>query len=992
MEGDAATHRCYIRNCSLYFVVLEKAGHMDSDSSNSLKQFLDLIPRKVDSSAASDMASYPGAWGLKVMGKRGQTEEMLRKAIEFEYDMNDWHQCCASRLHVLKYASKRVMTYNLCLQACERDAYNLPYVPEKYLDDAMFLAAMSNEGEALWRVPEERRSYDICMAAVSSNGRALQYVPARIADYDLCKAAVSNDNRVNGERDPALAYVPDKFLKGNVGRELCELAVQKNGAAISSVPPELMSCELAKSAICHPVEALLKGVPPTSDDYSRFRLWQLSWPISRVPDAFMFRELADLSVSLFSASISGVRDAFVDIEACIKLISENWKYYGLIASPTNENRRLVKTALKSSPLALQYVPKHLRTKKMCLQAKRLGGDDVSFDWFPEEVKRELISSAKPRDNTKLQVATELQIPRMTTPDGSIVRSSESPELMVRDEPDESSLHVYYVTDLHLEHQLRLSGKTLSKVESMIEEKVAELVSSLDDTVDGFGTERGIGSSQKVNYGRGVALVGGDVADGLELTTLFYSALSRGLPRMIKIGVLGNHELWDLGVDGKKRNRPLDDVTASYRDRLKELGVYLLDNSLLIFHRGVALRHIREGILLKTDDAELTEVCRESTLLVLGGTGFSALNPTFNAEVGDIYRGTLDYDEDARRVERFRTVYEKMLRCVGDRRVIVLTHNPVHDWSNAALNPDWVYVNGHTHQNVILRKDDGTTVLSNNQVGYKPCEWCFDELIVRGRYDPFEGWLDGIYEITTVQYQDFNRGRGISMEPFKRKGTIWMLKREGTYMFVFSSGANLNLLVGGRLNRLDHPKEYYYENMSRYANGVRNAFAPYRRALDAISKEVRAVGGYGDIHGCIVDVDFWNHVYLNPYDGKVSYYYAESTVERKVFKTFRALLKSSPMRPMHPDGTYLLGRFDKARKGDDLPILSKRVMPLASVPDVVLDTDTKMYDPSRIMRSIQYVFDQDVIRIWRDAVLDYAGKTVTLPVGGSIGGLEDNSSS
>ena len=145
MEGDAATHRCYIRNCSLYFVVLEKAGHMDSDSSNSLKQFLDLIPRKVDSSAASDMASYPGAWGLKVMGKRGQTEEMLRKAIEFEYDMNDWHQCCASRLHVLKYASKRVMTYNLCLQACERDAYNLPYVPEKYLDDAMFLAAMSND-------------------------------------------------------------------------------------------------------------------------------------------------------------------------------------------------------------------------------------------------------------------------------------------------------------------------------------------------------------------------------------------------------------------------------------------------------------------------------------------------------------------------------------------------------------------------------------------------------------------------------------------------------------------------------------------------------------------------------------------------------------------------------------------------------------------------------------------------------------------------------
>lgn len=39
----------------------------------------------------------------------------------------------------------------------------------------------------------------------------------------------------------------------------------------------------------------------------------------------------------------------------------------------------------------------------------------------------------------------------------------------------------------------------------------------------------------------------------------------------------------------------------------------------------------------------------------------------------------------------------------------------------------------------------------------------------------------------------------------------------------------------------------------------------------------------------------------------------------------------------------------------------------AVPEEVLDRG--MYEPSRIMRSIQYLFDNNVIRIWRDSVLD-----------------------
>ena len=36
-------------------------------------------------------------------------------------------------------------------------------------------------------------------------------------------------------------------------------------------------------------------------------------------------------------------------------------------------------------------------------------------------------------------------------------------------------------------------------------------------------------------------------------------------------------------------------------------------------------------------------------------------------------------------------------------------------------------------------------------------------------------------------------------------------------------------------------------------------------------------------------------------------------------------------------------------------------------------DRSMYEPSRIMRSIQYIFDQNVLRVWNDAVLSIEDK-------------------
>ena len=84
---------------------------------------------------------------------------------------------------------------------------------------------------------------------------------------------------------------------------------------------------------------------------------------------------------------------------------------------------------------------------------------------------------------------------------------------------------------------------------------------------------------------------------------------------------------------------------------------------------------------------------------------------------------------------------------------------------------------------------------------------------------------------------------------------------------------------------------------------------------------------------------------------------------------KSLLESSPCPPLLRSGESMLARFNAMAKEESLPVLSRKAnkkWELATVPQVVLDRS--MYEPSRIMRSIQYIFDQNVLRVWNDAIL------------------------
>lgn len=818
-------------------------------------------------------------WHLHLwkMGKRKQTPEIVREAIE-----HDDGECGP----ILKFISKKLLTREICQLAVSKSGINLKYVPYGY------------------------RDYDLCSLAVKTEGAIITEVPEELIDFQLCYSAVCNDSM-----GLALSSVPQFLLQGDKGKMLYDAAVRTNGMALKCIPRSKITEELAFLAVENPP-----------------RIWH-DYPIKYVPEKYISEKLVASSFSHDPSSLRCIPAKYISQNLCFNLVRkapENIRYI-----PTELlSDVLIDMALNLDPTVFRCIPKERMTKERwhtVLQQVH----DFSLDEFPEEVCDNVLKGIR-LSETQHQ---PLKLPLPMESNGSIIPKSLSETALVHELALEDSLPIYYITDLHLEHQLPLRGKSLYETIQLIDGKVAELTNSVQDT-------------------SGILLVGGDIADSYELVALFYKELEKRWKGEI-IAVLGNHELWE----AEHKGVPVDKVIREYQ---KKLGcrTHVLENELYIVYKGILPQSLNEGMILDSSTEDLRKVCENSTCILLGGVGFSGCNPIYNA-AGGLYRTAITTEEDISRSSRFRAIYNKVLACAGKLPVIVMTHTKMSDWSDDSYNPNWIYLHGHTHQNTLIL-NDSATVLADNQVGYTPKKWHLNGFTFnRQRYDPFKEYPDGIHIVELQQYIDFNRG----MLEFRHPGTIYMIKRDNYYMFTLKSTKSLCILSGGARERLTHSMDYYYENLTRYASVVKAAFTPYHDALKKISNEVKAIGGDGRIHGCIVDIDWYNHLYLDPCDGHIIPYFALNMTQKIRYETVRCLLQDSPFPPHRLDGKLLLENYDKKQKDGSLLALAnpqEGLNNVAVVPEIFLDRS--MYKPSRIMRSVQYLLDGNVVRVWKDEIL------------------------
>ncbi len=160
-------------------------------------------------------------------------------------------------------------------------------------------------------------------------------------------------------------------------------------------------------------------------------------------------------------------------------------------------------------------------------------------------------------------------------------------------------------------------------------------------------------------------------------------------------------------------------------------------------------------------------------------------------------------------------------------------------------------------------------------------------------------------------------------------------------------------------------------MDKYAENIRALTTPYQNELKRIAEEVRAFGGEGKTHGCIVDIDFLNHIYLNPLDGKITPYYALDIRGRYSYSNVEKLLKE------HAPQLFI--SYKKA-------VNAKLLTVLANQSDTALPKDkeaelskprkskwssgTDIYKASRVLKSYQYLLENNIIRNWDDSFIGF----------------------
>lgn len=498
--------------------------------------------------------------------------------------------------------------------------------------------------------------------------------------------------------------------------------------------------------------------------------------------------------------------------------------------------------------------------------------------------------------------------------------------------------IYYVTDLHLLHKVD-HAKCITH---------GDCIYVIQQIIDGL-----IKEIPK----KSLVLIGGDIASEFWVYKLFINLLRQTIDELcLYINVvitLGNHDLWSFS------GTPLNAIIKEYRDLLSSNKMYLLQNEILYLDKDNQVGCISEQQLSKYSSEELKEILRAARIALFGGIGFSKYNEKFNATAG-IYRSTISREEEINEGEKIEKFYERVVPILLEKNTIILTHTPFTDWyANGLRQRNFVYVSGHNHKNDFY--DDGEIrIYADNQVGYHtehPKLKCF---YLDDTYDWFSKYTDGIYLISREDYINFYRGKKIPITFNKSINKLYMLKKNSYYCFIHENqSGGLTILNGGSPKSLMIKAiQWYYDNMDNVIDFIKKPLNQYQSIQLEISKALKRIGGSGEIHGAIVDIDCLNHIFVNPHDLTITPYFAWDIIEKYTYPSIPTLLKSR-CPELYQNYTLLLA-------GESLNALAPLENPHELYAKPQLYSSTDIYTVSREIRKIQKLND-NILSKWYDNI-------------------------
>lgn len=397
-------------------------------------------------------------------------------------------------------------------------------------------------------------------------------------------------------------------------------------------------------------------------------------------------------------------------------------------------------------------------------------------------------------------------------------------------------------------------------------------------------------------------------------------------------------------------------------------IYLLENQLFLLNDPQQIYNQEE--ILSMDNITLRQKFLNNGFAIFGGIGFAGINKNFNANQ-EIYRTKfITREQEKERSKIIDTLHKKLTEVAYDKKVFIITHMPKEDWSESNYIKNWFYISGHTHKNCYFENEE-KKVYADNQIGYHSNSYGLKYLVASKEYNIFQDYEDGIHEISREQYRRFYLGVGKWINFNRDFEKLFMLKRKETYCFLIklNNNNNLKLLNGGSIRNVgNHNLTYFYENLVNYSQSVKLFLKSYEDFQKQISSEIQKIGGSGHMHGSIIDIDFYNHLYVNPLDATITPYFASSIKNKYVYTNLISLLKEHN-EELHSKYVKLLSG---ASKNNGLVIFNSNLQESSKR---IFVPETDMYKISNIIKNLQYTTKNNIVRLWNDAIASKSDKEI-----------------
>lgn len=373
-------------------------------------------------------------------------------------------------------------------------------------------------------------------------------------------------------------------------------------------------------------------------------------------------------------------------------------------------------------------------------------------------------------------------------------------------------------------------------------------------------------------------------------------------------------------------------------------------------------------------------------IVFGGSGFAKYSEYFNANNiinCDAMMGNREYEIE--QTTLFENAYAKAKKYAEKtgKCFICASHYPVENCLKE-FDREAIYFTGHTHRNERVRSEN-KVLYADNQIGYHNDKHfdgviCFKYAMTDFIRNPYNDLSDGYYQTSPEIYMRFCEyigeyiGEGKLIRKRCEAGNFYVIKSRGYYGFFIINKSGLSIVDGGNTKRITFNQniEWIYNNFNIVVDKYLAVLEPLRMAQVQISRELKRLGLDGTIHGLIVDIDYYNHIMVNPIDNSINFYYSPMFGQMRQFESFYKQLEFMGHTALLDDLTSESKRNALALYGTNLGLKTENNDALGEM--ITVSRRIGAYGVSRAVSPLQRLFTGRVLRNFDLRLIEVADPT------------------